>query len=84
MKKSADKVRTTSVTAYLSNRRKLALGILAGRIANGSIATIVTNLIEDTYGKELTEIEKTIVVPGSSEESKQGSNDEKEDALSVA
>jgi hypothetical protein len=84
MRKNPDKLRTTSVSIYLTQRRKLAVGILAGKIAGGNIATLLTRLLEDKYGSELDEIEKSVIVPGSSDMSKQSSDDEKEDALFVA
>lgn len=53
-------IRTTTVSAYLSDRRKAALRKLSEVQDDGVIAVIVTNAIETVYGQQLDQIEKSL------------------------
>lgn len=62
-KPDPNKLRTTTVSAYLSERRKAALDELSRKIDNGIMAVLVTNAIEAVYGQQLDNIESTINMP---------------------
>ena len=54
------KVKATMVSAYLSERRKAALRKLSEQKDDGIIAVVVTRAIEETFGEQLDQLERTL------------------------